>query len=482
MKRSPFWARHRERMAVVYCPRTHDWFAHGAYPLEKMLAAGATVALGTDGRGSSPDLSLLAEMRFAARRHPAVGLDKILRMGTIDGARALGRGREIGSLEPGKQADLAIVALPDRDAADPHELLFDSAEPVWPAIAAASKFRSTIRAAVTFDPSLSRCPRTSYTTAGFSPVRRPRASRPWAWNWPGGSTPRSSRWIRWPCIAAWTSARRNRPPQQRRDVPHHLIDVLDPHEEFSLAQYIDAAERAAAEIAGRGRQALFVGGTPLYLKGLLRGIFEGPPADWHLRRRLADEAANHGGDWLHRRLAAVDPAAAARLHPNDARRLIRAIEVYEKTGQPISQLQQQFEIGRPAAECRVFVLDWPRAELHARIERRVREMFAAGLVEEVRRLCRRSPLPPSARGERITAGRIQPHRPPSRRLPRGDRASRRPPQLAETVELVERHTRQLAKRQMTWFRSLSECRFIAVSGQLEAEKITERIASPAERR
>ena len=118
------------RMAVVYCPRTHDWFAHGAYPLEKMLAAGVTVALGTDGRGSSPDLSLLAEMRFAARQHPAVGLDRILQMGTILGAKALGWEQHVGSLEPGKQADLAIVALPDRDAADPHELLFDSDEPV----------------------------------------------------------------------------------------------------------------------------------------------------------------------------------------------------------------------------------------------------------------------------------------------------------------------------------------------------------------
>ncbi len=95
-----------------------------------MLAAGVTVALGTDGRGSSPDLSLLAEMRFAARRHPGVGLDQILRMGTILGAKALGREEDVGLLVPGKRADLAVVALPGRDAADPHELLFDSAEPV----------------------------------------------------------------------------------------------------------------------------------------------------------------------------------------------------------------------------------------------------------------------------------------------------------------------------------------------------------------
>ncbi len=118
------------RMSVVYCPRSHDWFAHREYPLRKMLAAGATVALGTDGRCSTPDLGLLGEMRFAARRHPGVGLEAILRLGTLGGATALGRESEIGSLSPGKLADLAVVALPDRDAADPHELLFDSTEPV----------------------------------------------------------------------------------------------------------------------------------------------------------------------------------------------------------------------------------------------------------------------------------------------------------------------------------------------------------------
>ena len=117
-------------MSVVYCPRTHDWFAHRAYPLEKMLAAGATVALGTDGHGSSPDLSVFAEMRFAALRHPAVPRADILRMATLGGARALGRETELGSLAPGKQADLAIVALPDRVADDPHELLFDPAASV----------------------------------------------------------------------------------------------------------------------------------------------------------------------------------------------------------------------------------------------------------------------------------------------------------------------------------------------------------------
>ncbi|MBN1395425.1 MAG: amidohydrolase family protein [Pirellulales bacterium] len=118
------------RMSVVYCPRSHDWFAHAEYPLHKMLSAGATVALGTDGRGSSPDISLLEEMRFVARRHRGVGLDQVLRMGTLCGARALGREDEIGSLSAEKRADLTVVALPDREASDPHELLFHSDLPV----------------------------------------------------------------------------------------------------------------------------------------------------------------------------------------------------------------------------------------------------------------------------------------------------------------------------------------------------------------
>jgi cytosine/adenosine deaminase-related metal-dependent hydrolase len=119
-----------ERMAVVYCPRTHAHFGHDPYPLEKMLSAGATVALGTDSRASSPDLSMLAEMRAAARRHPAVPRSTILRLATLHAAQGLGLIASIGALSSGKRADLAIVRLPDRDAVDPHDLLFDFDEPV----------------------------------------------------------------------------------------------------------------------------------------------------------------------------------------------------------------------------------------------------------------------------------------------------------------------------------------------------------------
>ena len=119
-----------DRMSVVYCPRTHAHFAHPPYPLARMLSAGVNVALGTDSRASSPDLSVLAEMRFVAAKHPSVDRHAVLELATIRAARALGREHEVGSLQPGKFADLAIVPLPDRQATDPHDLLFDSQEPV----------------------------------------------------------------------------------------------------------------------------------------------------------------------------------------------------------------------------------------------------------------------------------------------------------------------------------------------------------------
>jgi tRNA dimethylallyltransferase len=184
---------------------------------------------------------------------------------------------------------------------------------------------------------------------------------------------------------------------------------------------------------------------------------------------LADEARQNGGQWLHGQVAQIDPTAAARLHPNDTRRLIRALEVYQKTGRPISQWQQQFDVGRPAEECRVFVLDWPKAELHARIDRRVAEMFAAGLTDEVRRLLAGPrPLSRTARqavGYREVIAHLE---------GRGN--------LNETVELVRQHTRQLAKRQGTWFRSLSECRFVAVDQSFCAEEVAKHIAEGSGRK
>jgi len=253
--------------------------------------------------------------------------------------------------------------------------------------------------------------------------------------------------------------------EQRRRVPHHLIDVIDPHEEFSLAQYIEAAHRCVQDIAGRGKKMLFVGGTPLYLKGLLRGIFQGPAADWTFRRQLQQEAQSQDQLWLYRRLHEVDPAAAAKLHPNDTRRLIRALEIFHLTGRPISEFQKQFDTGVSADRCHVFVLDWPRDELQARIDRRVGEMFKNKLIDEVRALLA-DPQPPGKTARQAVGYREAIEHLEGRRT------------LAETVELVRLHTWQLAKRQNTWFRSLSECRFVPLSGQADPVEVARQIAKP----
>src|SRR4029079_11282642 len=171
---------------------------------------------------------------------------------------------------------------------------------------------------------------------------------------------------------------------EREAVPHHLIDIVAPTEDFSLSEYVDAAHAAIAEIRGRGREVLFVGGTPLYLKALLRGLYQGPPADWEFRAAIERELQSVPLAALHQRLQVVDPLLAAKLHPNDKRRIIRGLEVFKTTGQRLSHWQTQFDEGRPASAVKVFVLAWPREELHRRIDARVEQMFAAGLVEEVR--------------------------------------------------------------------------------------------------
>src|SRR3954471_23403231 len=121
---------------------------------------------------------------------------------------------------------------------------------------------------------------------------------------------------------------------QRASVPHHLIDIVDPSDEFSVAQYVEAAANVVADIRSRGKEPLFVGGTPLYLKSLLRGLFDGPPADWSLRHDIAQELEHVGQAALYERLTQIDPVAASHIHPNDTRRLIRAIEVFRATGEP----------------------------------------------------------------------------------------------------------------------------------------------------
>lgn len=234
-------------------------------------------------------------------------------------------------------------------------------------------------------------------------------------------------------------------PAERARVPHHLIDVLDPWESGSVADWLAWAEAACADIRTRGKRPLVVGGTPLYLKALLFGLFDGPRADAELRAKLEAEAVETGPAALHRRLQAVDPASAAKLHPNDVRRVIRALEVHALTGRAISDLQREWAAAPPdPASRRVVWLDWPRDTLYRRIDARVDQMFADGLVDEARRLLA-GPRPPSreasqALGYRETFAHL------------AGAAS-----LVATIADVKQHSRQFAKRQLTWFRNLAGC-------------------------
>jgi tRNA dimethylallyltransferase len=231
--------------------------------------------------------------------------------------------------------------------------------------------------------------------------------------------------------------------EERRRVPHHLIDVLDPWESASVAWWLEEAARSCQDIESRGKRPLIVGGTPLYLKALLRGLFNGPPADETVRTRLTLEAGTLGKENLHQRLARADPVSASRLHPNDLRRVIRALEVWELTGRPISDWQQQWHSTgeRPFPANRCLCLDVPRETLNQRIDARVLQMIDAGLVAEVQAL-----------------GRLE--RPVSREARQALGYKELFNHLEEAVQKIQTRSRQFAKRQMTWFRHLPECRLV----------------------
>lgn len=224
-----------------------------------------------------------------------------------------------------------------------------------------------------------------------------------------------------------------------RTVPHHLIDICDPAESYSAGRFVADAREAQAGIERRGRRALFVGGTALYYKAYMYGMFEGPSADEELRRELVAAGPNR----LHEELARVDPAAAARIHRNDLKRLVRAVEVFRKTGRPISERQTQFD--RPKLEAAVLCIRMDRDELRRRIEGRARRMIAAGLVDEVRSLLAR-PWGKEGRqavGYREIVAHLE------------GRWS-----LADAEREISRNTWTLARRQMQWFRSFREVRWI----------------------
>ncbi len=236
----------------------------------------------------------------------------------------------------------------------------------------------------------------------------------------------------------------------RSEIPHHLIDVAEPSEEFSVAQYVRLAEQAISEIRGRGRPVFVVGGTPLYVKALTEGLFEGPGADPVLRDRLQKRAQTEGLGALHQDLQRVDPKAASRVHPNDARRIVRALEVFELTGTPISELQEQWDRNRTRFDCIFIGLRREREDQNRRTNERVKRMIEAGLIKEVRSLLA-EPKPLSETASKAL-GYAEIIRHIEEEFP-----------LADAIEMIKINTRRLAKAQRTWFKRFPNTEWIDVS-------------------
>jgi len=237
---------------------------------------------------------------------------------------------------------------------------------------------------------------------------------------------------------------------ERAEVPHHLIDILDPSETYSAARFVADATRAVDEITRRGNLPLLVGGTMLYFKALRDGLHGMPQADAAMRQRIDAEAAARGWPALHAELARVDPDTAARLAPGDMQRIQRALEVWRLSGRPLSAWHRDGTRGvAPAAAWPMVSLEpQSRAWLHARIAGRFDAMLAAGLLDEVRALRARAELHAG-----LPAMRCVGYRQAWQTL---DAA--RPQPLRDTGIAA---TRQLAKRQLTWLRSIAERRIVA---------------------
>ena len=249
---------------------------------------------------------------------------------------------------------------------------------------------------------------------------------------------------------------------QQAKIHHHCIDVVEPSESFSAARFVDSAEDALKTISAAGAVALAVGGTSLYIKALSEGLFTAPPGDQAVRAALRAQAAQAGLPHLHRHLAEVDPAAADRIHPNDERRIIRALEVYRTTGTPISELQAQWDSGRLRHTCVFIGLRRERGDQNGRINARVRRMVAAGLGDEVASLLGEpaglSPQAVAAVGYAEMIAHL-----------RGDLTA------DQAVERIKINTRRLAKKQRTWHRRWRDVRWFDLAPDETAAEAADRV-------
>ncbi len=246
-------------------------------------------------------------------------------------------------------------------------------------------------------------------------------------------------------------------PAERARVRHHLVDVVHPDEPYDAARYAQEGRAIIADLHRRGVAPLVVGGTGLYIKALLAGLFHQEEAVHEVRPRLARELATQGLPALWARLASLDPATARRLPTGDKYRILRALEVVEATGRPLSELHAAHRFQDRPYETLKLGLDLPREELYRRIEARVEAMLSEGWLEEVRLLLTRyAPKikPLQALGYRSLVAVLE------------DRLS-----LEEAIDLVKKDTRRYAKRQLTWFRADSEVRWFHPSQKLEMQAI-----------
>jgi len=239
-----------------------------------------------------------------------------------------------------------------------------------------------------------------------------------------------------------------KPTQEKRQrLPHHLIDIVDVDEEFNVALFREKALESAEAIWSRGKKTVVCGGTGLYIKALSHGLFVGPGKNPEIRKRLEQEAGENGLETLYLRLGRVDPDALTSIHPNDRYRIIRALEVFEVTGKRMSQWQREHGFKESPFEILKIGLNREREELYDLINRRCEEMVANGLVEEVKGLI--------DRGYRLDLKSMRSvgYRHMGLYLS-GAMA------LEEAVSLMQRDTRHLAKRQLTWFRADKEIRWL----------------------
>jgi tRNA dimethylallyltransferase len=255
-------------------------------------------------------------------------------------------------------------------------------------------------------------------------------------------------------------------PAQQARIPHHLIDIIDPAESFDAARFRQRAIRAIQDIFGRGKQVFVVGGTGLYVRALTRGLFAGPAADTAVRARLQQQENQEGRGFLHRQLQHVDPESAARLHPNDTVRLIRALEVFQLSGTPMSQWQREHRFQERPFDTLTIGLAVERATLYERIEQRCRVMLKEGLVEELRRIWALGYSPELPVLQTIGYAQVA-------RLLGGQYTAE------EALEQMTQATRRLAKRQLTWFRAEPEVSWFAPTQLMQMRQALDQFfASP----